>query len=201
MNERKVPPLSGLVLAGGFSRRMGREKWALTYGGERQIERAIALLRPLVAEVRVSCRPEQRAELAPLGATLVEDAVDAEGPIAGIASALLAEPGRAWLVLACDLPLLDAATLRSLVEGRDPQRPATACVGPAGAPEPLCAIYEPAIRSALLSAIRAGRHSPLRVLTEAGAALVEPADLEPLTNVNEPHEYDAARRRLLDTGE
>ena len=48
------------------------------------------------------------------------------GPIAGILAAQARHPEGAWLVLACDLPLLDAPTLEHLLRQRDPERTATA---------------------------------------------------------------------------
>jgi molybdenum cofactor guanylyltransferase len=194
--EGLLPPLRGLVLAGGRSRRMGRDKWALSYGGERQVERAAALLAPFVSSVHLSCRPDQRAELAPTGLPLVIDRHEDRGPIEGIAAALDAHPGSAWLVVACDLPLLDRSTLEALVRGREHVRPATALLGPAGEPEPLCAIYEPAARTALNEAIARGELSPLRVLCRLETARVRPPAPGALTNVNRPEEYDRALQHL-----
>src|SRR5579863_6603634 len=108
-------PLYGLVLAGGRSTRMLRDKAALEYGGRSQLERAAELISPLVEQVFVSVRADQTGD--PLRARFrqIVDSGDLAGPIAGIVAAQLRHPDAAWLVLACDLPLLDRHTLAHLV--------------------------------------------------------------------------------------
>src|SRR6185437_12236795 len=100
-------PLYGLVLAGGRSTRMQRDKAALEYGGRSQLERAVELITPLVERVFVSVRGDQTGD--PLRARFAQivDSGEAAGPIAGIIAAQSRHPEAAWLVLACDLPLLD----------------------------------------------------------------------------------------------
>src|SRR5437763_14441075 len=102
-----VPPLSGLVLAGGRSTRMRRDKAALAYQGQTQLERAMALLTALVARAFVSVRADQRRD--PLRARFAQstDAHPNIGPLAGLLAPQAQHPAAAWLVLACDLPLLD----------------------------------------------------------------------------------------------
>src|SRR5487761_1295218 len=108
-------PLYGLVLAGGRSTRMQRDKAALEYSGRTQLERAVELLTPLVERVFVSIRPDQAGD--PLRARFAQivDSGEAEGPIAGIIAAQTRHPDAAWLVLACDLPLLEPRTLEHLL--------------------------------------------------------------------------------------
>src|ERR1700759_5352974 len=117
-------PLHGLVLAGGRSTRMQRDKATLHYQGQTQLERAMELLDGFVAEAFVSVRPDQRTDPARAGYAQVVDIQEGLGPIAGITAAQAFRPGAAWLVLACDLPFVDAATLSYLIEHRDPQRSA-----------------------------------------------------------------------------
>lgn len=185
-------PLHGLVLAGGRSTRMRRDKAALVYDGRPQLLAAYDLVKPLVERAFVSVRADQAAE--PLRAALpqIVDAVDCEGPIAGILSALDAYPDHAWLVVACDLPRLDRATLEALIARRDTSAVATAYRSTFdGLPEPLCAIWEPASRAGLRAFATEGRHCPRKFLLANGAPLVELADACALDNVNTPDEYAA----------
>lgn len=188
-------PLFGLVLAGGRSTRMGRDKAALEYGGRTQLERAHALLAPLVAHTFVSVRADQAAE--PLRARFAQvvDAPDGPpGPAAGLRAAQLAHPGAAWLVVACDLPFLDVATLQHLIARRDPARTATAFRGRRdGLPEPLCAIYEPAAAAALAQFLAGGRNCPRKFLLQADTLLLDLPRADALENVNTPEELSAAR--------
>ncbi|HTL91120.1 MAG TPA: NTP transferase domain-containing protein, partial [Steroidobacteraceae bacterium] len=131
-------PLLGLVLAGGRSTRMRTDKAALLYAGRSQLERAMELIAPHVERAYVSVRADQGED--PLRARFaqIRDLHDNLGPVAGLLAAQARHPEAAWLVLACDLPLLDAATLAHLVRCRAPQRVATAYRSSHdGLPEPL----------------------------------------------------------------
>jgi molybdopterin-guanine dinucleotide biosynthesis protein A len=196
-----VSAVHGLVLAGGRSTRMGQDKAALAWQGRPALERAFALLSACTERVFVSVRADQTGD--PLRAALphIVDGDVGEGPIAGIAAAQAAHPGAAWLVLACDLPFVEAAALRPLLAHRDRSRLATAYRSAHdGLPEPLCAIWEPASREPVLEFIRGGRHCPRRFLIGAGAALVDLPDPQALDNVNTPGELEAARSAFAARG-
>jgi molybdopterin-guanine dinucleotide biosynthesis protein A len=194
----RAAPLYGLVLAGGRSTRMQRDKAMLEYAGRTQLERAVALITPLVERVFVSVRPDQTAD--PLRARFAQivDSGDAAGPIAGIIAAQSQYPEAAWLVLACDLPLLEQRTLEHLLRSRRPERHATAYRSSHdGLPEPLCAIYEPSSREAIRAHVASGRECPRKFLINADAALLDQPDPGALDNVNTPDEYGSATSRLL----
>jgi molybdopterin-guanine dinucleotide biosynthesis protein A len=147
------PQLHGLVLAGGESRRMGRDKAALELHGRSQVDWAFDLLSRHCERVFVSVRPGQEGDPARSGHPTIVDRHTGVGPIAGIAAALAAHPEAAWLVVACDLPLLSDATLEALVAARG-REPVTAFRSAHdGLPEPLCAIYEPSTRPGIEAAI------------------------------------------------
>lgn len=186
-------PLYGLVLSGGRSSRMGQDKAALRVGGRSQLEHAMALLAPHVARAFVSVRKDQRADPLRAGFEQIEDTREDLGPIAGIIAAQERFPERAWLVLACDLPLLDAATLEYLVRARAPERQATAFRSSHDAlPEPLCAVYEPASRDAIIAYVARGRTCPRKFLLGADVRLIDEPDPRALDNANTPEEYAAA---------
>jgi len=183
-------PLHGLVLAGGRSTRMKRDKAALAYHGEAQLEHAWRLLAPHVAQRFVSVRADQQHDPLRAGYPQITDSIADAGPAAGILAAFEAQPDAAWLVLACDLPHLDARTLAHLVAQRDATRPATAYRSAHdGLPEPLCAIWEPASRARLTAALAAGRSCPRKFLIDADTKLLDPLVPHALDNVNESHEY------------
>jgi molybdopterin-guanine dinucleotide biosynthesis protein A len=194
-----APPLYGLVLAGGRSSRMGRDKAALTYGdGTPQLERAMALIAPHVARAFVSVRPDQTAE--PLRARFpqIVDQHESMGPIAGLLAAQAQHPDVAWLVLACDLPLLDDATLAQLLRARDPARTATAYRSSHdGLPEPLCAIYEPRSGAALAAYVATGKQCPRKFLGGADTLLLDEPNPEALDNVNTPTDHASANHAVI----
>ena len=119
------------------------------------------------------------------------------GPAGAICSAFLHDPDAAWLVLACDLPLLDAATLRQLLEARQPQRVATAVRGPGKEwPEPLIAIYEPRAYPRLLQFLGLGYGCPRKLLINSDVAVLELSDGQAITNANTPAEREAVLKSL-----
>lgn len=183
-------PLYGLLLTGGHSRRMQRDKAALEYAGRTQLQRALTLLQPLVSQVFVSVRPDQQQD--PLRAThaQIADRIANIGPLGGIHAALHAHPQAAWLVLAIDLPFLDAATLQQLISARDPQRYATAFRSQFdGKPEPLCAIWEPHSRATVDAWIAADNRCPRSFLINHDALLLNLHNPRALDNINTSAEY------------
>jgi molybdenum cofactor guanylyltransferase len=190
-------PLYGLVLAGGRSARMGRDKAALAARGRTQLERAMALLTPHVERAFVSVRADQRSDPVRAGFAQIVDRHENLGPIAGLLAAQGQYPDHAWLVLACDLPLLDAATLAHLLQARAPSREATAYRSSRdGLPEPLCAVYEPACHARLAAYVAAGRDCPRKFLMGADVELLDEPDPHALDNANTPEEYAAAMAAL-----
>jgi len=192
-----VNDLYGLVLAGGRSSRMREDKAALTIHRRPQLELAFELLNPFVSRVFVSVREDQRSD--PLRAAFpqIVDGPGVAGPLAGIMAAQAAHPQAAWLVVACDLPLLDSTTLAHLLAERDKERLATAFASATdGLPEPLCAVYEPASRDAILRFVAKGGSCPRKFLIAHDAALLKPASPRALANANTPEELAAARAAL-----
>jgi molybdopterin-guanine dinucleotide biosynthesis protein A len=194
-------PLYGLVLAGGRSRRMQADKAVLSYGSRPQLALAFELLSPRVDAAWISIRADQAADSLRAAFPQVVDGGIGTGPIAGIVAAQGLEPAAAWLVLACDLPLLDGATLDQLIAGRDPARPATAYRGAQdGLPEPLCAIYEPASREPILHYVAAGGTCPRRFLLSQDTLLLDPLNARALDNANTPQDLAAMRATLAAAG-
>ena len=189
-------PLHGLVLAGGESRRMGRDKAALDYDGRTQLTVAFERVSRHCEQAWISVRAAQARD--PVRASLprIVDGIVGQGPIAGIAAAQAEYPDAAWLVVACDLPFLDDTTLDHLVAARG-RGPVTAFRSAHdGLPEPLCAIYEPETREAILEFIASGRYCPRKFVLTTGVPLLDLPHGVALDNVNTPEEYAAARARL-----
>ena len=186
-------PIYGLVLAGGRSSRMQRDKAALSYHGKTQLDWALELIRPFVEKAFVSVRPDQVSDPVRAKYPQVVDTQENLGPIAGIIAAQALHPNVAWLVLACDLPFLDAGTLKHLLWARQADKPATAYRSSHdGLPEPLCAIYEPGSRDAILAYVATGKNCPRKFLIKSDAHLLEEPNPRALDNVNTLEEYGSA---------
>jgi molybdopterin-guanine dinucleotide biosynthesis protein A len=190
-------PLKGLVLAGGNSRRMGSDKAALELEGITLLDRAVGLLRSQLEDVWVSVRSDQMQSPVRSVHPVLRDELANSGPAAGILAAHAHAPQAAWLVMACDLPLLDAATLRFLIDGRDSSLDATALMASAaGDPEPLCAIYEPVTLAAFQAQAATGNLSPRAWLKHARVRLLVAPDANALRNANTDAEFQQIREQL-----
>ncbi len=191
----KAPPLYGLVLAGGKSERMGQDKGLMNYHGKPQREFAAELLDGFCEKTFLSCRPDQLETLDSAHPAL-PDTFAGLGPYGAILSAFREYPEAAWLVIACDLPLLNAESLQQLLEARHPAQIATAFLSPHDKmPEPLIAIWEPKSYAVLLQFLAQGYSCPRKVLLNADVHLIEPAQPEALTNVNSPEEAVSVLQR------
>ncbi|HXP89941.1 MAG TPA: cyclic pyranopterin monophosphate synthase MoaC [Fibrobacteria bacterium] len=189
-------PLKGLVLAGGASRRMGQDKANLSYGERPAAARAFDLLSGFCSEVRVARAPDQEPPVGIPSDALLRDRFLGLGPLGGILTALTTDRDSAWLVIACDLPLLSRGTLEGLLRHRDPSVIATAYLDPSGIhPEPLCAIWEPSALPVCLSSLAEDRTCPRRILASARTRLLSAPGNE-LANANTP----AERAQLLEVG-
>lgn len=172
---------------------MHTDKAALSYHGRSQLTEAMRLVTPLVARAFVSVRADQVDDPLRAGFAQIIDREANMGPIAGIMAAQQQFPDVAWLVIACDLPFLDAGTLAHLLAARDPARDATAYLSSHdGLPEPLCAIYEPASAKTLAAYLHEGRQCPRKFLLKGDVHLIAAANAHALDNINTRAEYDAA---------
>lgn len=198
-----VPPFPLLVLAGGHSRRMGRDKATLLWNGTPLLLRVIRRLAPIAAEVWVAARPGQAL---PAGAyRRVDDELPGEGPLAGLATGLAAITA-AWktapaAVAACDYPHADPALFPALLAAS----PDAAAIVPVldGRAHPLLAVWRSDLASLCEGALARGARRVREVLDEAGAVEVDAREIlgdaaeRAFQNVNDP---DTLRKALGPTG-
>ncbi|MCG6166485.1 molybdenum cofactor guanylyltransferase [Leptospira sanjuanensis] len=108
----------GLILCGGYSSRMGRDKGLLVTEGQSWVRKRYELLREFTDRCLISIRKEQRAAYQKENSSfeLVEDVFENQGPISGILSAHLGDTTADYLVIACDMPILNPTILVRLLE-------------------------------------------------------------------------------------
>lgn len=194
--HKMIPPLNGLVLAGGKSSRMGTAKDKLNWHGKEQRYFAADLLAAFCNEVFISCRQDQLENFDSHYNALPDTFLNM-GPFGGILSALRAQRDKAWLVVACDLPLLDKKSLEFLIQSRDPEKAATTYESPFdGLPEPLITIWEPKSYPLLLNFLGTGNTCPRKVLINSDPLILKPENPDALMNVNTPEEAVKANEIL-----
>ncbi|MEL6866163.1 MAG: NTP transferase domain-containing protein [Bacteroidota bacterium] len=194
MQQAKAP-LSGLVLAGGKSQRMGQDKGLIKYHGKAQRAHLFDLLDPYCESTYYSCRPDQRQEFADL--PHITDSFSGLGPYGAILSAFREQPDHAWLIVAVDLPFVDQQALQQLTDQRDTSKVATAFHNPATQfPDPLITIWEPRSYPLLLQFLAQGYSCPRKVLINSEIQLIEAPQAEVLMNVNKPEDYEIVKELL-----
>lgn len=189
------PVLNGLVLAGGKSMRMGQDKGAMHWYGREQRYHMADLLKQHCKEVFISCRDTAQAQTIDSNYQTLGDTFTGLGPYGAILSAFRQQPEAAWLVVACDLPLVDQVLLTHLTGNRSARHIATAYHSAAtDFPEPLITIWEPKSYPMLLQYLSQGYSCPRKVLINSDINLIEVPDHEALSNVNTPEEMDRVKR-------
>ncbi len=191
--ESLKPVLNGLILAGGKSSRMGKDKGNIIYHNKPHREHLADLIAPFCKETYISLRD---AEALP-DYNVIKDTFLGLGPKGAILSAFRQDPNAAWLVVACDYPLMNENTIRHLVDNRNTSKLATAFHSPHSEfPEPLITIWEPRSYPVLLQFLTQGYSCPRKVLINSDVHLLEPEQPEVFENVNHTSEYEHIIKQL-----
>lgn len=193
---QKNKDIYGLILTGGKSTRMGRDKGLLEYHGKPQREYLFELAGQFCESVFYSLRSDQQTDFE--GSNTIIDMNEYRGPFNGILSAHETYPDKSWLVLACDLPLIDAKSIRELIINRDETKDATAfATSKTKLPEPLVAIWEPkGLKKAKNYLQEAESSCPRKFLLNSDTELVYPETDAVLYNANNKEEFEHVKTLL-----
>jgi len=177
--------LNALILIGGKSSRMGTDKGLLNYHGKPQREYLFDLAKKYCTEVYFSCRAEQKFSEQSIIDTYTL------GPMGGILSAFDFNPTIAWLIVACDMPLIDENSFKALINHRNKEKIATAFLNlETNAPDPLFTIYEPKALQLLTKYVEAGNKSPKNFLQNNDTEIIAFDKPIFLKNVNTKEEFE-----------
>lgn len=190
---KNIAQIKALVLGGGESLRMGRDKSKLDYYGEAQEAYLAKMIQGLDIEVYSSKRVYDPDSEFPV----LVDRVSDMGPFGAILSAFMDQPDIAWLVIACDLPFISESEIISLLEKRDPSKIATTFKATdKDFPEPLITIWEPKAYPVLLKFLAQGVSCPRKVLINSDIKEILLENSKIVANVNTPEEYIEAKNYL-----
>lgn len=188
-------PVSGVILAGGASRRMGHDKAFLEFAGRPMIAVVAERLRAVVAEIVIVAGDTARYRS--FGDRCVSDVYPGVGTLGGIHAGLRAAAHPRALVVACDMPFLNPTVLRWFVQV---PRPADLVVlKHAAGVEPLHALYRKSCLPAIERIIRNGERCAFAFYDQIDVCFVSPADIAHLDpelcsfrNLNTPDDWQWA---------
>lgn len=205
-----MKPIAGVVVAGGRSRRLGRDKRRLRLwgeGGPTLLEHTLQVLAPLCAELIVVLNDAQ--EWPGLDARLVPDAYEDAGSLGGIYTGLREARHSHALVMAADMPLLSGGLLEAMLarprtydalvpRSLDPAIPRNRL-----SVEPLHAVYSRTCLEPLKAMLDAGERRVADLFDRVRAQVIEPDELHALDphgrsfmNINADADVAAARRLI-----
>ena len=188
---------TGIILAGGASRRMGRDKALLPLAGRPMIALVAERLRSVVQEIIIAADDIER--YASFADRCVPDRFPGVGTLGGIHAGLSAARGELALVVGCDMPFLDTDLLNWFLEAAEGYDVVVLREGERV--EPLHAVYRQSCLLPMEEVIRAGKRRVIsyfdrvrvRYVSRAEIASLDP-DLGSFRNLNTPEDWLAARR-------
>jgi molybdenum cofactor guanylyltransferase len=185
--------INGLILAGGKSSRMGKNKSLIEFHSKPQFIHLQELLKPFCHQIFLSVQKDN----SPLQDThFIHDLFDIESPLNGILSAFHYDAESAWLTVPVDMPNITAETLQYLFINRDNSKSATCFFDSEGEnPEPLLTIWEPRARPQLFNFFNQGEMSPRKFLLENDVCMIKTPNPKWLLNVNTPEEFEVFKRK------
>lgn len=178
--------LFGLVLAGGRSTRMKKDKGLVEFYGKPQREYMFELLKKFCDKVFTSCKT---ANDIPSSLNPMADQFNIESPLNGILTAFHSFSNVAWLTVPVDMPLIKADVIEYLISHRSENHLATCFFDSDGKnPEPLFTIWEHTASEPLLKFYASGKTSPRAFLKQSFVKIIKTPYPEILLNINSPEE-------------
>jgi molybdenum cofactor guanylyltransferase len=201
MNEIRSDAITTIVLAGGQSRRMGQDKALLELNGESLLQcttdLALAVSRSVLV---VTAWPDRYKSAVSIDCRWVVDRQN-EGPLVGFAQGLTTVATDWVLLLSCDLPNLDAATIAHWMQDLAAIPAGTIAYLPQGEKgwEPLCGFYRASCRVELQQFIDGGGRSFQQWLQTQSVAVLPVGDRAMLDNCNTPEDWQRVVDRYKST--
>ncbi|MCB2219639.1 MAG: molybdenum cofactor guanylyltransferase [Bacteroidetes bacterium] len=189
--------VTGIILAGGKSRRMGKDKGLCLLNGRPLIRFAINLLETVCDRIILGANdPDYQS----FGLPVVNDKIPDIGPMGGLYSCLEASETRDNFILSCDMPLVSEDLIRFILKHKTDYE----VVIPLnkGLPEPMCAYYSQDIVPVLREYIQEGNYKIQDVFKAVNTCYLKiPSDTNFFSNVlfhniNTPHDLKKAEMHI-----
>ena len=179
-----------VILAGGFSSRMGQSKALISYYGQSQVHHLLGLANELHLPAVISCRKEQQPDFPDMPLLFDVPAYSGHGPVSGLLSAHHEHPGSDILLLGCDYPLLRAEHLLPLMQTKNDVHSAVCWKKtPQSKPEPLPALYRNAAIQSIAQRFELGQFSLRDFLSQEQTLCLLPNNADFLQSIDTPEQY------------
>jgi len=200
--HQRVGDLTAFILAGGHSRRMGRDKAFLELGGRTLLERAKALAGSIAPSVRIVAPQEKFLTVA----RTVEDVFPGCGPLGGIHAALKSTVTGLNLMLAVDLPFVKPEFLSYLIAQASQVSALVTVPQDAKGFQPLCAVYRRDFREPAERALKKKKNKVDALFAEVETRIIAEKEMihmgfsvKMFQNLNTPEEFSAAEQALQES--
>jgi cyclic pyranopterin phosphate synthase len=190
-------PTYGLVLTGGKSERMKKDKATLSYKGQPHARHIYQVLNKFCDSVYLSARPHQWVGTSIEDLPTISDREENQGPIGGILAAFETHPEANWIIVACDLVHFNEETVEKLLSHYDPNVVATCFKNTEkGFPEALCSLYTPKAQAVFKDALKNDIRCPVKVLRNSEIHLIEQTGKVNLANINTTEEFEQVQNDI-----
>lgn len=186
---------TAIIMAGGSSSRMGKDKAMLEIGGRPMISRVVDQLRPHFKEILISAADPLQYLF--LDLPVVVDSEERRGPLMGIASAIAASSHDLNFVHACDIPVTDIGLMQRLIRASVGHDAAVARLSKYRM-EPLFAVYRKGALVAMEKSLEAGDGRISSAFDFLNVKFLDLSDGSTLMNLNTPEEYSACLNLLAE---
>jgi molybdopterin-guanine dinucleotide biosynthesis protein A len=194
-----VDSVTGFVLAGGKSSRMGQDKAFMQLGGRTLLADALERAQAATGNAWIVGSTEKFAAFGPV----VEDVYPGRGPLAGIHAALSGTRTQLNLITAVDMPFLQLDFLKYLITQARASHAAVVVPRAGGGLQPLCAIYRKDFAQVAQRSLTGGKNKIDTLFADVPTLVIEPAELERsgfmqdmFRNLNTEQDWQEAQQKL-----
>ena len=195
-----VDSVTGFVLAGGKSSRMGQDKAFMQLGGRTLLAHALERAQGATGNAWIVGSAEKFAGFGPV----VEDVYPGRGPLAGIHAALSGTRTQLNLITAVDMPFLQLDFLKYLITQARASHAAVVVPRAGGGLQPLCAVYRKDFAQVAQRSLSAGKNKIDTLFADVPTLVIEPAELERsgfteamFRNLNTEQDWQEAQQKLV----
>ncbi|MBW6492504.1 MAG: molybdenum cofactor guanylyltransferase [Lentimicrobium sp.] len=187
-NQEKI---TGIILAGGNSSRMGSDKALILFKGRRLIEYGIGILKEFCNNILISTHNDALGEF---GFQLVSDNFTDIGPLAGLEAGLRKSETRINIIAPCDTPFLSCSMLKKLIDNSE-KYDATIPAHKNGKIEPLIGYYSRDILPVILNQIEKGDYKIQNLLKQINTSYLPFEDESMFMNLNSPVDIEKSKQK------